>query len=344
MRKQISKPIKENERLIYTKIGHRINSRKKVLHKEREDIMDNVSLFSAIANGRAQSGKNPYLLSPTTTNLIREALNFDSNYELIWGNIKEQSDYFYELFKTCLETNLNNEGVVSLLLNYFPYAQAKVDYETQLSRTWGISKPVERWVENHKIAQKDQLQLNNDILTDADIRLITTNASKASISSLLKDDLHALNEQKARLNKSEDNLVTQRIRAIKRLWNTNKDHFEWYHKKFFKNKYTTKLPQELEAFYEEYIPELIEYDKGHDNNLGIAIYQLMKKLKTVKYEQSVYKSSSISSDDTNFIADFGTPISPEESKELNEMFAQNDEIIKALKEAITSLKNIQDKY
>jgi len=89
--------------LIYSNIGKRIQAKKKITGKKREEIYSNVELLSNIINNHRIKKRNPYLLTDSATDDIVKNLNFLSNYHLIWGEDYDLDSILHKTFFTGLD-------------------------------------------------------------------------------------------------------------------------------------------------------------------------------------------------------------------------------------------------
>ena len=120
---------------IYKKIADRILERKNKLGKTREQITDDnsVQLLSNIMHNKRVKNRNPYLLNNKMSGDIVKNLNFNSSYELVWGNSKDLEAIMEKLYKLSLKylqnkNDTNKKLVEKSLLNYFPYAKLVAEY------------------------------------------------------------------------------------------------------------------------------------------------------------------------------------------------------------------------
>lgn len=120
---------------IYKEIADRILERKNKLGKTREQITDDnsVQLLSNIMHNKRVKNRNPYLLNNKMSGDIVKNLNFNSSYELVWGNNKDLEVIMEKLYKLSLKylqnkNDTNKKLVEKSLLNYFPYAKLVAEY------------------------------------------------------------------------------------------------------------------------------------------------------------------------------------------------------------------------
>lgn len=117
-------------------------------------------------------------------------------------------------------------------------------------------------------------------------------------------EFELLDDEKNKLDNLEKEYLKKRKAAIKRLWEINKKSFLTEHEEFFTNEYATHINKKLEKFYKQYLPKLVANTHKYDNNLGTAIFTLMKDTSTRKKDNDILQgdhylfSSDYNSKDT----------------------------------------------
>lgn len=118
---------------IYKQISERLKAKKKELKLTREQIFDSdIPLVSRVLNNKRIKKKNPYLLTPTLSDLIVKNMNFKSIYELVWGEKMDQRNKLLHHFFTAGIKYLvqTHEQVVNrTLFNDFDYVYSKAMYD-----------------------------------------------------------------------------------------------------------------------------------------------------------------------------------------------------------------------
>lgn len=115
---------------IYIMLSNRISTKKKVHGKTMEQITDlnSIPLLSSAMHNKRLPSRNPYLLNNKLIYDLVNNLDFDSEYELIWGSDMELDEILRDIFFTGSFYLIDTESEYEQLINncmysYFPYAK-----------------------------------------------------------------------------------------------------------------------------------------------------------------------------------------------------------------------------
>lgn len=143
---------------IYKQISEWLKAKKKELKLTREQIFDSdIPLVSRVLNNKRIKNKNPYLLTPTLSDLIVKNMNFKSTYELVWGEkMNQRNELLNHFFTTGIKylIQAHDQVVNKALFNDFDYAYSKAMYDYIVPNAT---------TDVHEIIHRYEFQKNNAI-------------------------------------------------------------------------------------------------------------------------------------------------------------------------------------
>lgn len=91
------------------------------------EMFYDVAMLKHVFGKKIYKNKNPYLIPDSCLIYLTHRLSFESEIELLWGNLEEEENFqeiFYNLLKDCIfEKNELNELINQVLIDYVPYAK-----------------------------------------------------------------------------------------------------------------------------------------------------------------------------------------------------------------------------